>query len=482
MASIKPNSWRRFAGWGVAIGALLALTSASAQDVLRDPGWKRAPLVLTSDDEQLLDEIQHGAFLYLWREVGSPAGLVRDRTSTNISSIAAVGFQLSALPIGVERGWVTRDEAEARALSILTSLTSRTDNQRFGVYQHFLDQHTAGHRSDAPEVLAGTIDHALLQAGAIPAAIYFGGEVRRLVDQVIERANWRAFVLPDGFVSMGWKPHDRDNIQGEGELVPWKWHFASAEEQLVCFLAVASPTPDHALEPAAYYRLKRTTDRHAELEPYVVSWNGSMFTYFFQHCWLDMARYQADDPQRFGIAAPRVDWYENTRRAFATHRQRCLEASPTLPTLAEHRWGLGPCMGLNPQGRNGYLVPGTLPNLSGEDKWHRGTVAPYVAASALPFLPAESLAALREMRNLRGPDGQLVAWRSPEEGGYGLADSFLLDPLHVPDDHIGIDVGPLLLAIENARTGLVWRLFHQHPSVRAGVERLGWEERSKDEG
>lgn len=476
MDCLAAANLRGFAGWGVLLWGLVVLSGAQAQGILRAPGSTRPHLVLTSEDEQLLDDIQRGAFQYLWREVGSPAGLVRDRTSTEISSVAAVGFQLSALPIGVERGWITRDEAEARALSILRSLTSRSDNQHQGIYQHFVDHHTAGHRADAPEVFAGTVDHALLQAGAIPAAMYFGGEVRRLVDLLIGRANWRAFMLPDGYLSMGWKPHDKASFGGPGEFVPWKWHVASGEEQLVTFLATASPNPDHAVEPAAYYRLTRTVDRHGGLDPYVVSWNGSMFTYFFQHCWLEFGRFEADNPSAFGVTAPRVDWYENTRRAFLTHRQRCQEMSSAHRTLAEHRWGLAPCMGLNPKGDSGYLVQDLLPNLSGEEHWHRGTVAPYVAAAALPFLPNEALAALREMRELRDADGKLVAWQCPDEGGYGLADSILLDPLHVPTDHIGIDVGPMLLAIENARTGLVWRLFHEHPSVRVGVERLGWKE------
>ncbi len=474
MDCLTATVWRRVAAWGVALWCLVVLGRAAAEDILRDQGSPRAPLVLAPADEQLLDDIQRGAFQYLWREVGEPARLVRDRTSTDISSVAAVGFQLSALPIGVERGWITRDEGQARALVILRALTSRSDNKHEGIYQHFVDHHTAGHRPDAPEVLAGTVDHALLQAGAIPAAIYFGGEVRELVDQMIDQANWRAFVLADGYLSMGWKPHDKASIDGPGELVPWKWHFASAEEQLVAFLAIASP--NHAVEPASYYRLKRTIGRHGDLPPYVVSWNGSMFTYFFQHLWLDFARFKADNPAAFGVTAPRVDWYENTRRAFVTHRQRCIEQSAMFPTLGEHRWGLAPCMGLNPQGKSGYLVPELRPNLSGEEHWHRGTVAPYVAAAALPFIPREALAALREMHQLRTPDGTPIAWHSPDEGGYGLADSFLVDPPHVPTDHIGIDVGPLLLSIENARTGLVWQLFHEHPSVRVGVERLKWKE------
>ena len=64
--------------------------------------------------------------------------------------------------------------------------------------------------------------------------------------------------------------------------------------------------------------------------------------------------------------------------------------------------------------------------------------------------------------------------RDPAGGGYALADSFRLDPPRACDDNVAIDVGPLILAIENARTGMVWRLFHQHGVARRATQRLGF--------
>ena len=69
--------------------------------------------------------------------------------------------------------------------------------------------------------------------------------------------------------------------------------------------------------------------------------------------------------------------------------------------------------------------------------------------------------------------GEPLVWRDPAEGGYGFMDSFSLDPPHGHDVNLGIDQGPLLLAIENARTGLIWRLFMQHEAAERSVERLG---------
>ena len=84
----------------------------------------------SAEDEALLDQIEKGCFQYFWKEVGHPALLARDKTSDMISSTAAVGFQLSSLPIGIERGWITRAEGEERALTILRTLFNREDNKK----------------------------------------------------------------------------------------------------------------------------------------------------------------------------------------------------------------------------------------------------------------------------------------------------------------------------------------------------------------
>jgi hypothetical protein len=240
----------------------------------------------------------------------------------------------------------------------------------------------------------------------------------------------------------------------------------------VYFLAVGAPTEQHALEPASYYRLKRVVEQHEDMPPYVVSWTGSLFTYFFSHCWIDYRNMAADDPADFNVDEPAVDWFENSRRAVLTHRERCMEASEHLPTLGENRWGLAPCAF-----RDRYLVAEVQPNLSDKDVWLGGVVAPYAAGSAIMFTPAESLAALREFKSLRGPGGKPLVWRDPANGGYAFVDSFSLDPPYGHEEYLGIDAGPLLLAIENARTGLVWRLFMQHPVAKRAVERLRLEPR-----
>lgn len=452
------------------IAAIFAFDQAAATqpaappDIL--PFAPRPPYRFNPEEEALLDEIQRAAFDFFWKEVGDPVPLAKDRMKGPVASIASVGFQLSAYCIGAERGWAPRQQCADRCAAILRGLLERSDNKKDGVYLHFPDLNTAGLSHEGYEITASTVDHALLLAGALTAGAYFKGEVAQLADRMAHETNWKAFALPNGFISMGWRPDDPAKMNGSGKLLEWHWWCASDEERLVYFLAAGSPNPAYAVDPALYYRLKREVRQHRDLPGYVVSWPGTLFTYFFSHCWIDYRGLEADDPSLFGQSAPRVDWFENSRRAMLTHHQRCIEMAPQFKTLSAERWGLSACAA-----RDGYIVPGLRPNLSSEENWFEGTVAPYAAASAIMFTPKESLAALRAFRDLRRGDKAFI-WRDRAEGGYGFVDSFNLDQDFASDDYVGIDVGPTLLAIENARSGLIWKTFMSHPVARTAAERL----------
>ena len=429
----------------------------------------------TEADVTLLDEVQRGCFNYFWNEVGRPAMLAKDKTSDSICSIAAVGFQLSSLPIGVERGWITREEGEQRAITILGALIGRADNKKFGIYLHYLDSDNGGvpdfsktkHRY---ELQASTVDHALLQAGSMTVASYFGGKVAEAANAIIADAQWhRMYDESAKYLTMGWQAKSERGVDGPGEISRKHWEWCSDEERLIYFLAVGSPNEKQALDPRAYYRLKRVVKQHDDKPPFVVSWNGSLFTYFFASCWIDYRTFAADNPAAFGADETPVQWFENSRRAVLTHRSRCHEVASRFNTLGENRWGLAPC-----SFRNDYLVHEIRPNITDQDIWLDGVTAPYAAGAAIMFAPRECMAALHEFRLLRDSKSNPVAWRDPSLGGYGFVDSFSLDPPHGQNETLGVDAGPLLLAIENVRSGLIWQLFMKHEVAQRAVQRLLW--------
>jgi len=463
------------------------------------PGIARPPFAFSAEDEQLLDEVQRGAFNFLWSEVHPETGLLKDRSSKPIVSVAGVGFQLSGLCVGVERGWITHDQGYGRAVQVLRSLEEHPDNRKAGLFYHFLLGRSANPDMGPFEHVVSTIDSAILFSGMLTASSYFKGEVAERADRMFAEADWAFFKLGDdvkpwerGFISLGWKPADDARPSGDGELLPYGWLDAGCEHRLVTFLGVCAPEEANRLEPALYYRLRRQLGSYADTGPFVyLPWSGALFTSIFSHCWIDYAAMGPDDPARFGVERrPRVDWWENSRRAVNMHRVRAVENPRRLPTLGENAWGLTAS-----DVATGYAVPGLfprplpttglrpefdIPTFKPKESWGDGTIAPYGAGSAVMFEPEAAVAALRHYREVaRRIRGQHPLWQDPAAGGYGFADAYNEGTGWVAPDCVAIDQGPLLLSIENARTGLIWRLFYEHPAIRGGMERLALERRRR---
>lgn len=455
-------------------------------------GTARPPFAFSPEDEAFLDEVQRSAFEFFWKAGAAypPAAMAPDRTSKPTVSVAGVGFQLSALCVGAERGWVSRDEASARAEQILRVLAGNPENRKGGLFYHFIDPATGGQPSEAYEHVVSTIDSALLFAGILTASQYFGGAVRELGDALFADADWVFFVsdgedpLAKGYISLGWKPAALENPTGPGALLPYAWIDSGDEHRLVTFLAVCAPVEARRVDPALYYRLRRQLGAHGDTGPMVwFPWSGALFTNFFAHCWIDYAGMGPDTPRAFGIAnRSSVDWWENSRRAVRLHRLKAIENPKKVPTLGVNAWGLTAS-----DYAGGYAVPGVFPEalpmpgaipqldypvFEPTDDYGDGTIAPYGAGSSVMFEPEAAVAALRYYRGLRASDGSALVWRDPADGGYGFLDAFNLGTNWVASDYVAIDQGPLLLAIENARSGLIWRVFHEHPYVKEGTRRL----------
>ena len=481
----------------------------------------RPPYAFSAGDEALLDTIQRGCFNYFWLAVDPVSGMVPDRSSVPFASTAGVGFQLSAFVIGAERGWVTRAQAAERAERILTTLMSRNDNHTFGIFQHFVDGATAAPHKDSPEHVASTIDSALLFAGVLTASSYFGGRVAEIGDAMFARADWSKFVATPinspqakphelGFISLGWKPNEPLAVgksgPGSGSLLPYYWIDSGCEHRLVAFLAACAPDDAKRADPEMYYRLRRGLGFDPASGPVVFfPFSGALFTNTFSHCWIDYAHMAPDSPaKRSHAARVDVDWWENSRRMVKFHQASIRRDPATLAKFNVNAWGLGAS-----DCPEGYCVPGLYPSVlpmtgarpefdystyRATNDLGDGTIAPYAPGSAIMFDPAEAIASMRYFKSLTKRDGTPLMWREPAAagaaiasgtkaspaGGYGFLDAVNLTKLDaksgepwVAHDYVAIDQGPLLLAIENARSGLLWKVFHEHRFVKMGSSRLG---------
>ena len=389
----------------------------------------------SAEDLRFLDEVQRRAFQYFLMEAHPETGLVREQADNfapdhrSVASIAAEGFKLAAYVVGAERGWISKEEAEKRCVKTLRFFLNQMESEH-GFYFHFVDRAT-GRRTKQTEL--SSIDTALFLAGALTAGQYFKGtEVEVLADHLYERVDFFWMLNGGKTLSMGWLP-DRGFLHE-------RWNNYN-ESFILYLLAIASPT--NPIPPTSWHEVNKRIGTYGN---HALIYSPPLFTHQYSHLWVDF-RNKNDG---------RFDYFLNSRTATLVNREFCLDQRRKFKTYSENVWGL--TAGLGPGGYRAYgSPPGNAP--------HDGTVAPWAIASSIVFTPELSIPALRYL---------YTHHKSKLWGRYGFSDAFNLDRKWYARDVLGIDVGPVLLMIENYRTGLLWRLFMQHPAVQRGMERMGF--------
>ena len=375
-------------------------------------------------DAEFLDMVSKDTFAYFMEQSNPDNGMVRDGSSEEKpSSIAAVGFALTALCIGVENKWIPKNEAYIRIVRTLRAFKNSVPNEH-GFFYHFLDMET-GQREWNSEV--SSIDTALFIAGALTACEYFkGSEIDTLANEIYERVDWKWMLKGKKVLCMGYTP--------ENGFLQYYWD--SYNEAMILYaLAIGSPT--NPIPRSCWHAWSRNYGRYGKYN-FIYCPTGSLFVYQYSHAWIDFR----------GKKDLYADYWENSVQATLANRQYCIDNAAKFPGFAQDVWGLTASIG--PRGYKGY---GGGPGSSYCD----GTIAPSAAAGSMPFAPELCLEALRTMYDEYG---------SELYGKYGFKDSFNLKADWWCDEYLGIDQGISLLMIENYRSGFVWKYFMRHPAVQ----------------
>lgn len=421
--------------------------------------------------DPFLDTLETATLNYFLHTTPVTTGLAPDRwPSKSPSSIAAVGFALSAFPIAIERGMVPRAEGAARVASCMRFLLSipqsdATDgaggNQ--GLFYHFLRQED-GTRTWESEL--STVDSGLLMAGVLFCQSFFTGEspleaeIRSLADSVYGRVNWKWAMNDTTGLLMGWTP--------EGGFHHLTWHGYN-EALFLYVIALGSPT--HPI-PASAWAHWTSTYSWSRLYGYDYLQFAPLFGHQFTQCWIDLRGVRDEYMRGKGI-----DYFENSRRAVYSQREYAKENPEGWVGYSDTLWGLTACDGprdtaFRAGGRArrfiSYGARGISTMWSNDD----GTIAPAAAGGSLPFAPEICIPALKTMRE-KYPS---VLW-SP----FGFRDAFNLTFITpaTPQgwfdiDYLGIDQGPIVMMIENLRSGLVWETMKKNPAVIRGLRRAGF--------
>lgn len=422
----------------------------------------------TPTDEQLLVGLQREAFEYFLHESNPANGLIADKTRSGWpASIAAVGLALTSYPVGVERGWLARDDAARRTLTTLRFFRDSpqgvgADATGYnGFYYHFLDM-TSGRRAWKCEL--STIDTALLLAGALTAAQYFDREteaedaLRKMAGQLYRRIDWGWAQNGGATVSHGWTP--------ERGFLPYRWE--GYDEALILYLlGLGSPT--HPLTSESY-RAWASTHAWKTLYGREYLYAGPLFIHQLSHIWVDFRGLRDDSMRAHGL-----DYFENSRRATYVQREYATRNPRGFAGYGADCWGITASDGPGPAKA---VVDGLERRFFdyrargvpyGPDD---GTLAPWAVVASLPFAPEIVLPAVRQCEVLDLRVSNQYGFKSTYNPTYPCGS----DHPHgwVSPWHFGLDQGPIVLMIENYRTELVWRLTRQCPYIVAGLRRAGF--------
>ena len=415
-----------------------------------------------------LADLQERTFGYFLDEANRLNGMVPDSTRLGaLASIAAIGLALTAYPVAVERGYLSRVEAIARTLATLRFFASSEQSEapdatgHRGFY-HFLDMRT-GRR--APRSELSTIDSSLLLAGGLTVAMYFDrtddaeAEIRSLAQALYDRADWPWALNGALAVSHGWRP--------ETGFIRHRWD--SYSEALILYvLGLGSRT--HPLPSESYAAWTRSYEWKS-LYGIEFLFAGPLFIHQLSHVWIDF-RGIRDDYMR----AKGIDYFENSRRAVRVQQAYAIDNPNAFAGYGKHAWGITASDGPGPARRSINGVRRSFHDYKARGvPWgpDDGTLAPWSVAASLPFAPDLVLPALRHLDDTY-----------PEAtSGYGLKCSY--NPTFtrgkgsaakgwVSRGYYGLDQGPVVTMIENHRSGLVWRLMRQCPAIQRGLRRAGF--------
>lgn len=421
--------------------------------------------------DPFLDSLQVRTLRFFLEATDSATGLTPDRWPTpSPSSIAAVGFALTAYPIAAEKQLLSRADAARRVFNTLRffwQLPQSDQTQNVGGYQgffyHFL-KIPQGVREWNCEL--STIDTALLLAGALFCQSYFdrddGDEpaIRVLADSLYRRVDWQWAMADTNGIKTSWRPE-----KGFG---PYIWD--GYDEAIILYiLALGSPT--HPVPESAW---------QAWTAPYI--WAeyygrdflsfGPLFGHQYAHCWIDFRGIQDDYMRAKGI-----DYFENSRRATFTQQAYAKDNPQHFRDYSQDIWGFTACDGprdttfvVDGQQRKfwTYYARGVSFDWVGDD----GTIAPTAVGGSVAFAPEICIPALKAMK---GKYGERL-WTK-----YGFRDSF--NPTYItaktPNgwfdyDYLGIDQGPIVIMIENLRSSFVWEVMKRNPYIVEGLRRAGF--------
>lgn len=415
-------------------------------------GASTAPHSADLDDDALLDLVQRQTLRYFWDFAHPACGLARERSNvTPKYGLEAVttggsGFGAMAILAGVSRGWIDRAEAVDRLWTMVRFLM-KADSYH-GIWPHFLNGDTGktipfSRKDDGSDV----VETSFLLAGLLCARQYFDGEdqaearLRAAINRLWEEAEW-SWHTQGGRNVLYWHWSPNNSWSMNHEIRGWN-------ECLITYVLAAS-APRYPITTDVYRRgwsdsreFKNGRIYYGITLPLGPHGGGPLF--LAQYSFLGI------DPR--GLNDCYTDYWQQNVAHTLINREYCVRNPLGFRGYGPDCWGL--TSSDSPAGYDAHSPNNDL-----------GVIAPTAALASFPYTPEHSMRALRHLYQSLGDR----IW-----GEFGFIDAFSETGEWYANSYLAINQGPIVVMIENARSGLLWKLLMSCPEIQGGLRRLGFE-------
>ncbi|MXV53047.1 beta-glucosidase [Pedobacter sp. HMF7647] len=403
-------------------------------------------------DDQLLEKVQSQTFKYFWDFAHPVSGMARERSNRSfdygdeVVTTGGTGFGVMATIVAADRGWIKRDTAARHLLKMVKFLAKA--NSYHGVFPHWMDGATGktipfGRKDDGGDL----VESSFLFQGLLCARQYFNKDDRTEAE-LRNRINWL-------WSEIEWDWYTR----GGEEVLYWHWSpnngwamnfpLRGYNETLITYILAAS-AERYPVPASVYHRgfaqsnfFKNGKTFYGYKLPLGFDYGGPLF--FAHYSFLGL------DPR--GLKDEYADYWEQNKNHTLINYSYCVENPKKFKGYGKNCWGL--TASDNYEGYNAHSPTNDL-----------GVITPTAALSSFPYTPEQSMAALKHFYYDLGDK----IW-----GEYGFVDSFSESQNWYAKSYLAIDQGPIVVMIENYRTGLLWKLFMSCPEIQIGLKKLGYQ-------
>ena len=403
-------------------------------------------------DDQLLELVQKQTFRYFWDFAHPVSGLSRERSNVTLEygnetvTTGGTGFGVMSIIVAAERGWITRDTAAGQLLKMVQFLGKA--NRYHGAFPHWLNGETGRTIPFSPkDDGADLVETSYLFQGLLCARQYFNkdnpkeNQLRNRINWMWNDVEWDWFTR-GGLSMLFWHWSPNNDWSMNNEIRGWN-------ECLITYVLAAS-SPRYSIKADVYHRgwanssyFRNDREYYGIKLPLGFDYGGPLF--FAHYSFLGI------DPK--GLKDRYADYWVQNLNHTLINREHCIRNPNKFKGYGENCWGLTAS-----DNHRGYAAHSPTEDL--------GVISPTAALSSFPYTPEYSMKALRHFYYDLGDK----IWSE-----YGFVDAFNESENWYAKSHLAIDQGPVIVMIENYRSGLLWKLFMSVPEVQAGMKKLGFE-------